>query len=220
MDVRGIEQMKKEDLPRVIVKYDPNDGGWMPVSHMQVGSDGGLRLKVEKDDPGVSDVHISTTGKKPKKKPKAQSFDDVMADTKKVAVKQDAEWGNVFEITKVDEDQNLVFGWANIVEKDGVVVTDSQGDQIDIVDLEKAAYDYAMFSREAGEMHERTTGVGQMVESMVMTLEKQAALGIPQGSTPLGWWVGFKLAPDTFAKVKDGTYPMFSIGGLASREEI
>lgn len=172
-----------------------------------------------KDDPTVGDVHISTTGSKRKKKPKGRSFDAMMAESKQTATEK-AEWGAFFEVMKTDEDQNLVFGWANIVEKDGTVVTDKQGDQIDIADLERAVYDYALFKREAGEMHERTTGVGQMVESLVMTVEKQKALGIPEGSTPLGWFVGFKLATDVFAKVKDGTYPMFSIGGLALREEI
>lgn len=184
-------------------------------------SAGPTRDAIAKDDPGVSDVHIANAGggKGKKKKPKGQTFAEVMA-AKKTSVAEKAEWGCTFEVSKTKEDQNLVFGWANIVEKDGVVVTDSQGDQIDIADLEKAAYDYALFSREAGEMHERTSGVGQLVESMVMTVEKQKALGIPEGSTPLGWWVGFKIAPDVFEKIKDKTYSMFSIGGLASREEI
>jgi hypothetical protein len=175
---------------------------------------------VAKDDPGVGDVHISNAGGSGKgKKRRARSFQAVMDENKEVAAKS-AEWGAFFEVTKTNDDQNLVFGWANIVEKDGVIVTDSQGDQIDITELERAVYDYALFKREAGEMHQRTEGVGQMVESLVMTLEKQKALGIPEGSTPLGWFVGFKLADDAFAKVKDGTYPMFSIGGLAMREEI
>lgn len=177
---------------------------------------------MKKDDPGVGDVHISNaggdTGKKRRKK-KPNSFSAMMAAKRKNAP-DSAEWGCDFEITKVDESQNLVFGWANIVEKDGVVVTDSQGDQIDISDLEKAAYDYTLLSRQAGEMHERTTGVGDLVESMVMTVEKQKAFGIPEGSTPLGWWVGFKLADDVFKSVRDGKYPMFSIGGSAVREEI
>lgn len=177
---------------------------------------------MKKDDPGLTDVHISNAGGDKKgKKRRARSFQAVMDESKVHNNLMDkAEWGAFFEVTKTVEDQNLVFGWANIVEKDGTVVTDKQGDQIDIADLERAVYDYALFKREAGEMHERTTGVGQMVESLVMTVEKQKALGIPEGSTPLGWFVGFKLADDVFKSVKSGKYSMFSIGGLAMREEI
>lgn len=194
-----------------VIKFDPDSGGWFPVTH------------VVKDDPGVGDVHISNAGgdgkgRKRRKKPK--SFDEVMVAKRDGVADDAAEWGCDFEIAKTDDAQNLVFGWANIVEKDGVVVTDSQGDQIEIGELEKAVYDYVLFAREAGEMHERTTGVGKVVESIVMTVEKQKALGIPEGSTPIGWFVGFKLEPDVFKSVRDGKYPMFSIGGSARREEI
>ena len=48
-----------------------------------------------------------------------------------------------------------------------------------------------------------------------------ALLGIPDGTLPVGWWIGFKVTDeDVWAKVKDGTYPMFSIEGSAIREEI
>ena len=47
------------------------------------------------------------------------------------------------------------------------------------------------------------------------------ALGITEGALPEGWWIGFKVTdPDVWDKVKDGTYPMFSIEGTAIREEI
>lgn len=173
-------------------------------------------------DVTVGDVHVGTnTGPR-----KARSFKATLADSKAKpapAAKVDApatQWSARFDVAKSDEDQCLVFGWANIVEKDGAVVTDRQGDQIDIGELERAVYDYALFKRTAGEMHERTSGVGQMVESVVMTVEKQKAMGLAEGSTPLGWWVGFKLEADVFAKIKDKTYSMFSIGGAALREGI
>ena len=38
---------------------------------------------------------------------------------------------------------------------------------------------------------------------------------------PEGWWIGFKVTDDeVWKKVKDGTYPMFSIEGEAVREEV
>lgn len=123
------------------------------------------------------------------------------------------------KIAKTQEDQCLVFGWASVVEKDGVVV-DAQGDIIEPDELELAVYDYVLFKREAGEMHETVTGVGQLVESVVLTEEKQAAMGLAKGALPIGWWVGYKVSPEVFAKVKTGEYPMMSIGGTAMRETI
>ena len=46
-------------------------------------------------------------------------------------------------------------------------------------------------------------------------------MGIPAGTLPIGWWIGFKVTDeDVWKKVKDGTYPMFSIEGEAERVEV
>lgn len=123
------------------------------------------------------------------------------------------------EVTKVDKDRQLVFGWASIVEKGGKAVSDLQGDEISEEELEKAAYSYVLESRLGGEMHKRTKGVGRIVESIVFTKEKQDALGIDLGKS--GWWIGFKIDDtEVWKKVKDGTYPMFSIHGRGNRKKV
>ena len=122
-------------------------------------------------------------------------------------------------IVKADADQNMVFGWASVVENaDGTPVVDSQGDVLMPDELEKAAYKFVLEVRKAGEMHRTVEGVGQLVESVAFTKEKYAAMEIPPGK--IGWWVGFKIAPDVFAKVKSGEYGGFSIGGRGLRKEI
>ena len=123
-------------------------------------------------------------------------------------------------VYKVD-DEGLVFGWANVaITADGETITDAHGDQIEKADLEAAAYDFVLKFGDTGVMHQGPS-VGRLVESMMFTAEKAEALGVPAESLPVGWWVGFKIDdPDVFAKVKDGTYPMFSIQGLAEREEV
>ena len=69
-------------------------------------------------------------------------------------------------------------------------------------------------------MHERG-GAAVLIESMVFTEAKLNALGIPAGVLPIGWWIGFRVTdPDVWEKVKDGTYPMFSIEGEAERVEV
>jgi hypothetical protein len=136
-------------------------------------------------------------------------------------VNETAEWRADVEIRKTDEDDHLVFGWLSVSQdENGNLIVDHHGDIITPDELEQAAYDFVLYSRQAGEMHE-TIGVGRLVESMVFTKDKQAALGIPSGTVPVGWWVGFKIDdPDVWAKVKSGEYAAFSIGGMAIREEV
>jgi hypothetical protein len=102
----------------------------------------------------------------------------------------------------------------------GEVIEDWQEDIIEIDDLENAAYEFVAEFGTAGEMHERG-GVGRLIESVVFTKEKAAAMGIPDGYMPEGWWVGFHInEADVWQKVKDGTYSMFSIEGTAQRVQI
>ncbi len=131
-------------------------------------------------------------------------------------------WKREIDFKKIDEDNQLVFGWLSVaVNKAGEQIVDLQGDIIEPVELEDAAYDFVLYARKAGEMHKRIEGIGRLVESMVFTVEKQQALGIPEGTLPVGWWVGFKIDDtDTWDKVKSGEYSAFSIGGKALREEV
>ena len=126
-----------------------------------------------------------------------------------------------FKIHKSDDDKMLAFGWANIaITAEGDQITDLQEDVLDTDVLEQAAYNFVEFYREAGEMHVRG-GCGVLVESVIFTKEKMAAMGIPEGTVPEGWWIGFKVTDkDVWEKVKPGEYPMFSVEGEAIREEI
>ena len=126
-----------------------------------------------------------------------------------------------FTVAKVDEDQRLVFGWASVsVSKDGTQLEDLQGDVIDPADLERAAYDFMLFSRGVDEMH-RGRVKGQMIESLVVTPDKLEAMGLAAKNAPTAaWWVGFKLDPDAFARVKSGDYKMFSIECTATPVEV
>lgn len=115
-------------------------------------------------------------------------------------------------------DQHLVSGWANIAKNaDGSRPLDWQGDVIEPEELEKAAITFMMDYRESGTNHEGDAK-GVVVESIVLTKDKQAAMGIPEGTVPEGWFITVKVTDDeTFQKVKDGEYRMFSIQGTAER---
>lgn len=125
------------------------------------------------------------------------------------------------DITKMNDDKHLVFGWANVTaDKDGNVPLDWQGDITAPSVLEKAAYQYVLKNKGTGEMHQGET-VGHLVESVMMTKQKQQAMGIPEGTIPEGWWVGFYVPDDeVVAKIKDGTYNMFSIQGKAKKLKV
>lgn len=127
--------------------------------------------------------------------------------------------GEKFKIAKSHEDQQLVFGWANIaIDANGEYPLDWDGDITAPEDLEKAAYEFVLKYRATGEQHQGEIK-GQLVESVMFTKEKQEAMGLPEGILPQGWWCGFHV-PDkeVFAKIKSGEYQMFSVEGSAVRK--
>jgi len=126
-------------------------------------------------------------------------------------------------ITKVDEENQMVFGFFNVNKIDGELVEDLQGHLMETKELEKGAYDFVLNARDQGESHTKI-GVGSLVESFMFTKEKTDAIvqtvkkmGVKDPVINLGiegWWGGFHVTdPDTWDKVKKGNYPMFSVGG-------
>ena len=118
-----------------------------------------------------------------------------------------------FKVAKLDDALGVVFGWASVsVKADGTPLEDLQGDVIEPLDLEKAAYDFVLYARGLDEMHEGRVK-GQMVESLFVSPEKLQAMGLSatKKAPQVGWWVGFKPDADIYQKVKAGQYSMFSI---------
>ncbi len=181
--------------------------------------------RISKLQPAAGDVHAPTALGNDKKG-KRKNFKALLEERRqkpkdKEEVDKSAEQGEPWEVevvvTKAEDvkDQHLMFGFASMAEMDGKLIIDKQGDMIDPEDLEKAAYDFVLYHRRLGDMHERI-GVGDMVESMVFTKQKQELLGIDLGVQ--GWWVGFKVTDeDLWKRVKAGELPEFSIGGRALR---
>ena len=114
-------------------------------------------------------------------------------------------------ITKIDEDQRLVFGFASVA-----TIEDLQGDVIQPAVLEKAAYGFVANARAANHMH---TGpiVGECIESLFITDEKAELLGI--SAEHVGkWWTGYHIPDDAaWENVKSGKTRAFSIEGTGKR---
>lgn len=131
-------------------------------------------------------------------------------------------------ISKVNEDKRQVFGWASLSVVDGEPVVDLQGDYIEIEEIEKAAYTYVVESRVGGDMHERVSKfatsprhTADLIESVVVTLEKLDAWGLAPDAMPLGWWTGYHINDDQqWADVKAGKRLGFSIHGTGTRREL
>ena len=121
-------------------------------------------------------------------------------------------------VMKFDEEQRIAYGWASVCTKNGALVEDAQGDLIEPAEMVRATTEFMEDVRLAKAMHDGE-GIGQVVHSLPLTADLAKSLGI-QTETE-GWIVGVKIADDdTWAKVKDGTYGAFSIGGAGVREDV
>lgn len=126
-----------------------------------------------------------------------------------------------FKIAKTGSDEHMVFGWAWIsADTAGRAVIDSQGDAIEPEELERAAYQHVLQFHQAGDGHDPAQrGVGALIESMVFTPEKRAAMGVGD-AVPDGWWVGYLIRDEaTWQRIVSGEYAMFSIEGVAYRDD-
>ena len=126
------------------------------------------------------------------------------------------------DILKTDPAKRLVFGWAYIThDKDGALNIDKSGDFADdIEEIEKSAYAYVLSSRK-GDADHTNVATSDLVESIVFTPEKIEKMGLPAGSIPLGWWLGFKVHDDdTWARVERGELRAFSIHGKGTRSKV
>lgn len=164
--------------------------------------------------PGVGDVHQTGSKwgfgqawkqKKSAKKASGKRIDSMVACEATVMTKSRV------PICKVDEDQQIVYGWASVIEEGGKVVQDYQGHIITEPELVRAARDFMANYRQGKVMH-AGDAKGGIVESIVFTKDLQAALGIDLGK--VGWFIGYHVEDkDVWQSVKDGTYSAFSIGG-------
>ena len=118
-------------------------------------------------------------------------------------------------------ERQIVFGWANVcVECSGEQIVDSHEDMIDPDELETAAYNFVLNFGDMGEDH-RGFVKGRLIESMFFTPEKLALIGLKKNTVDTGWWVGFHVQDRrAWERVKRGDHRMFSIQGVARREEV
>lgn len=117
----------------------------------------------------------------------------------------------------VKASDELVWGWAFVSQLNGEPYVDLQGDILDEESMLEVAKDFMSGARALDTQHdERATG--EVVFGLPMTADIAKAFGIE--TTTHGFMVAVRPAPDVMAKIKDGTYTGFSLGGLGTREPI
>ncbi len=121
------------------------------------------------------------------------------------------------EISKVDDELGLVFGFGMICKEDGVDYFDTQGDNITEKAMLEAAADFMTDSQVARDMHEGDS-IGQVVFAFPLTTEIAKAFDITTRKT--GLLVAMQPGAEVFAKFKSGEYTGFSIGGTRIEEEV
>lgn len=120
-------------------------------------------------------------------------------------------------ITKIDEEERIVYGFASVSENEGGLVTDRQGDQIETKEMVRAAHDF--IRKRQGKVMHAGKCVGEVVESLVLRPELQKALGIDIKKIP--WIIGYKVQDeDAWNDVKKGKFKGFSIGGKGKRKQV
>lgn len=125
-------------------------------------------------------------------------------------------------ILKVAAEARNVYGWAYVAQdRQGGQIVDISGDVVDDpAELEKAAAKFVSDYRVGRVAH---TGEPTMsvIESVTYTPAKLEKMGIPAGTLPTGWWVGFHVNDDkAWEDIKSGRMRAFSIGGRGKRDPI
>jgi len=136
----------------------------------------------------------------------------------RVTKTEDVDLAMTFQILKIDEEQQVVYGFASVSAYNGAEVTDLQDDVIDMAEVTKAAHDFMMNSRSGGNMHDRMD-TGVIVESLLLDRVMKDMLGVTRPEE--GWLIGYKATDsETWADVKAGRFRGFSIGGTGVRTPV
>ena len=122
------------------------------------------------------------------------------------------------DIIKVDDEKQIVWGWASVTTYKGEPVVDHHGDVIETSTIVDAADEFMMYNRTAKAMHQGK-GIGVILHSFPYTHALGKALGVE--SEMEGWIIAMKvLDEDHWARVKSGEFRGFSFGGRGNRVEI
>lgn len=124
---------------------------------------------------------------------------------------------HTLQITKINPELQIVWGWAYVTEEDGETVVDHSAQIIETMEAQKMAHGFVSKSRVGGVMHESKGG--EIVDSIFLTKEIQEAMNVD--AKKVGWFIGYHVKDKaTWERVKSGELSAFSIAGTATEEVI
>jgi len=127
------------------------------------------------------------------------------------------EFNHRVEVSKVNDELGLVFGYAVVTHVDGKPYFDTQGDHIPPDALIKSALEFTKVGALADDMHRPDTDHGNLPFIFPLTPEIAKSLDIE--AERHGLLIAMKPGAEQLEKFKDGTYTGFSIGGSYGETE-
>lgn len=123
-----------------------------------------------------------------------------------------------FKIEKAEKTGRWVAGWLSVVEKDGKVVEDSQGDRMSMETLRAGVHKYMKGSRVIKKQHSGGQ-IGEMSEIIMIDDDFAKAHGITHGKRG-AWGVAEITDPEVQKSVARGDVTGWSMGGRGKRTPI
>lgn len=123
-----------------------------------------------------------------------------------------------FKIEKADKTGRYVAGWLSVVEKDGKVVEDSQGDRMSMETLRAGVHKYMRGSRVIKKQHSGEQ-IGEMAEVIMIDDDFAKAHGITHGKRG-AWGMAEITDPEIRKSVVAGDVTGWSMGGRGKRTPI
>lgn len=123
-----------------------------------------------------------------------------------------------FKIEKADKTGRWVAGWLSVVQKDGKVVEDSQGDRMSMETLRTGVHKYMRGSRAIKKQHSGDT-IGEMSEIIMIDDDFAKAHGITHGKRG-AWGLAEITDPVVQKSVARGDVTGWSMGGKGKRTPV
>ena len=117
------------------------------------------------------------------------------------------------EVTKIDDELGIVFGWGIITHKQGGEYVDLQDDHVTEKCLLESTVEYMQHCNVLKEMHQGGQ-VGEVIFGFPLTDDIAKAFGIE--CELRGFMMGVKPDAPTLAKFKSGELTGFSLGGTVT----
>lgn len=194
--------------------------GWTPHVTLAYVESPAVSLEVETADLRFDEVALAV-GNSAESYPLSGSY----VEKRRLKISDDGGWTARVEITKRDDAQMRVFGFAlEATDANGNETSDYAAEVISEDEMAETAFDYAANSGTGGAMHKPSDpgfapDTAYMITSVPLTQEIRKAAELPPG--PGRWFVGLQITDrEVWGRVQSGELRELSVKGSARREAV